>query len=201
MRTTNRRLEALAAVLADDRLDAWAFATPEEQFAALKASGTTLSELAAGTVRPLPAQDPDLWRILRRSELRRSFGLQAKHCLRDDDRYSCRCGEVVFDEIDDADAIALAVLSRDERRRELLRRSKPHHIRPPRPPRELRRLRPQPPEHLDQEVEPEPESHPAESPVENGREGSLPSPPVRVAKHFPRWYDEAEHPRFSDMKF
>jgi hypothetical protein len=200
MRTTNRKLAALAAVVADDDRDPWEFATPGEQFAALRASGTTLSELSAGKVTPLPADDPEVWRILRRSELRRSFGLRAKSCLRDDDRYSCRCGEVVFDEIDDAEAIALSALSRDERRRELLRRSKPHHIRPPRPQRELRRPRPQPTEQSEQEAESE-SPPPAESPVENGSDGSLPSPPTRVVRRTPKWFDPSERPRFEDLKF
>jgi len=193
MRTTNRTLEQVAAVVADDGHDPWEFATAGERLVALKVSGTTLSELHAGSSRPVPAENPEVWRLLRRSELRRSFGLRAKSCLRGDDRYSCSCGEVVFDEIDDDEAQALAALSRDERRRELLRRSKPHHIRPPKPQRDQRRL----PATAIAQVEPEPtpEVHDEHEPT------PTPEPRVRVVHRTRKWFDDAERPRFSDMRF
>jgi hypothetical protein len=190
MRTTNRTLEQVAAVVADDGHDPWEFATARERLVGLRVSGTTLSELHAGSSRPIPADDPEVWRLLRRSELRRSFGLQAKSCLRGDDRYSCCCGEVVFDEIDDDEAKALAALSRDERRRELLKRSKPHHIRPPKPRRDQRRR----PATAVVQLEPEP------TPEVHVEHEATPTPDPTPRPRVPRWYDEAR-PRFSEMKF
>lgn len=70
-----------------------------------------------------------------------------------------------------------------------------------------RRTKAEPPAPLPREALAEPEeadpdlTEPVSAPPPAEPEKPKAEPPVRVVKHFPRWYDEAEHPRFSDMKF
>jgi hypothetical protein len=156
-------------------------------FSGIRRSGITLSRLAEaheigesiGRLSP----DPELLaKLTRRAERRARLKLPQAGCAADPPTPYCDCVERALDEPGDG------------ARRAVLKLAAAFHRKPepipalPHSPRSRRKANPD---------LTEPDSAPPPAEPDNPRA----EPTVRVVKHFPRWYDGAEHPRFSDMTF
>ncbi|MFL5960123.1 MAG: hypothetical protein ACJ75G_07675 [Gaiellaceae bacterium] len=152
-------------------------------FSGLMRHGFTVAqwcgEEPVGDVTP----DPELLaRLARRAECRSEFGLPAVECAGEPATHGCKCLELALDEAGGRGG-----------KRAVLRLAAGFHWCPP-PRRE--RVAPQ-------EASPEPQkaTERVAKASPQPKATPKPEPPFRVVKHFPRWYDDAERPRFSDMTF
>jgi hypothetical protein len=133
--------------------------------------------------------DPDLLaRLARRVERRARFGLPAVVCGGDPPTHGCTCLELALDEAGRGG------------KRAVLRLARGFHWSPP-----ARRER-VPSEEVTPAAQ-EASAEPQEATERVERQSPQPKPtpkpeaPFRIVKHFPRWYDDAERPRFSYMRF
>jgi hypothetical protein len=136
------------------------------------------------------APEPELLvRLARRVERREKAGLPAVACAHEPPTRACTCLELALDGVGGGS------------RRAVLRRAKGFHwVPPPRPERA---------EPVEEASSPSPVAQEANEGVREAVPPRPPKPkptpahepPFRVVKHFRRWYDEAENPRFSDMRF
>jgi hypothetical protein len=152
----------------------------------VKRNGVTLEQFEGKPIGYLPPEPELLATLARRVEHRAKFDLPPVECGGDPPtRYGCRCLERAIDEAGDGG------------KRAVLKLAASLHWRPP-PRAERARPTEQPTPRQDAEQE---TSEAAPDPPPKPDPTPQPEPPVRVVKHFPRWYDDAERPRFSDMKF
>jgi hypothetical protein len=153
------------------------------RLSALMRNGFTVAQYVGEEPLGHLAPEPELLaRLARRVERREKAGLPAVACAGEPSTRACTCLEFALDAAGGGS------------RRAILRRAASLHWNPP-----PRRERAEPVDDAEQATQVAQAAPPPRRPKPKPTPAH--EPPFRVVKHFPRWYDDAENPRFSDMRF